>query len=274
MDSRAIRQAWRELLPATISVSVGPLLEDAPPLTAIERASAGMMDAERMREFKNGRLYAKRALAMLGVYGVELPIAPDRAPLWPAGLVGSLTHVSQPACGHVAAAVARAHTVRAIGIDAEREGSLHPHAWEHVLTERELERIRTLPPHMRAAEAQIIWCAKEAVAKAARRPTEPTEVEIECDPAGGGFMAIWKVTGGGNSASSTEIWRGRTARSQGFILAAVVLPQSRSHPAYQRYRLTNSDHHLGDTTPWTRAASDSPTACLHSGYPPTGTEHQ
>ncbi len=174
-----VLQAWRELLPASVFISAGPLLEDAAPLTALERASAGIVDAERMRELKNGRLYARRALAMLGVHDVELPIAPDRAPLWPVGLVGSLTHVREPAPGHIAAAVARTDAVRAIGIDVEREGDLDPHTWELALTARELERILTLPPHTRVTEAQIVWCAKEAVAKAARRVIELTEVEIE-----------------------------------------------------------------------------------------------
>lgn len=170
-------------------------------------------------------------------------------------------------------AVARTNTIRAIRIDIEREDNLHLHTWEHVLTARELERILALPLYMRAADAQIVWCAKEAVAKAAGRPIEPTEVEIECDPTGGSYTAVWTATVG-DSARSAEIWRRRRTRSQGFVLAAVALPQKPEHPAHRRYRLTNSDHHLGDTTPWTRAASDSPTACLHSGYPPAGTERQ
>ena len=266
MDARAVLPAWRELLPASVCVCAGPLLEDPTPLTAPERASAGIVDAERMREPVNGRLYAKRALAMLGVCGVELPIAPDRAPLWPMGLVGSLTHVRNPPRGHIAAAVARTHTVRAIGIDVEREGDLHVHTWEHVLTLRELERILTLPLHARATEVQILWCAKEAVAKAARRAIEPPEVEIERDPTGGGFTAIWQTTIE-DAASNAKIWRGRTTRSQGFVLAAVVLPRIPECPAYPRYRSTNSNHHPGDTTPWTREAYDNLIACGHSDCP-------
>ena len=250
-DFRAVLQAWRELLPPDVCIGAGPLLKEAAPLTPRECTSVGIVDDVRRLELENGRLYAKRALAMLGVYGVDLPIAPDRGPLWPVGLVGSLTHVREPAPGHVAAAVARMHSVRAIGIDAEREGTLRPHTWEHILTVHELERVLALPPHMRAAEAQIVWCAKEAVAKAARRQMEPTEVEIECDPTGGGYTAIWKATFD-EPARSVEMWRGRTIRSEGFVLAAVVLPQKPRYPAQLRYKSTNSNPHLGDMTPWDR----------------------
>ncbi len=253
-DFRAILQAWRELLPADVCVGAGPLLKDAVPLTPRESASVGIVDDERMRELENGRLYAKRALAMLGVYGVELPIAPDRGPLWPAGLVGSLTHVREPAPGHVAAAVARTNTIRAIGIDIEREGNLHPHTWEHVLTARELEHILALPPHIRGNEAQIVWCAKEAVAKAARRSIEPTEVEIQRDPTASGYTAVWKATVR-DSARSAEIWRGRTTRSQGFVLAAVVLPQKPEHPVLLGHRSANSNCHPSDRFSWTEDAS-------------------
>ncbi len=73
-DFRPILQAWRELLPADVCVAAGPLL-DATPLTLCECASVGVVNDDRMREFKNGRLNAKNALAMLGVYDVERPIA-------------------------------------------------------------------------------------------------------------------------------------------------------------------------------------------------------
>ena len=122
--------------------------------------------------------------------------------------------------GHVAAAVARTENVCALGIDIECEAGLHPRLWDYVLTRRERERIFTLPPHMRTIEAQAIWCAKEAVSKAAQRPIEPTEVDIGRHPSGDGFVASWRpkrpVMG------PAEFWHGRTTRSQGYILAAVA----------------------------------------------------
>lgn len=224
MDSRAILRAWRGLVPADVFISAGPILKDAPPLTEHERASAGTVAEERLRELESGRVYAKGALAMIGITGVELSIAADRSPMWPTGVVGSLTHASGPDGGHFAAAVARTNAVSAVGIDVEREGGLRPNMWTYVMTARELKRILSLPMPARAAEAQAVWCAKEAIGKALLRPLEPTEVEVELDPNGDGFTVnCWTVIGA--TGHPEQVWHGKTVRSQGFILAAVVLPQ-------------------------------------------------
>ena len=210
----------RTMLPATVCISAGPFLEDAMPLTISERVSVGSIEEERMRELQNGRAYAKRALAMLGIQNVELPMASDRSPVWPAGVVGSITHVTGRGNGHFAAAVARTQDVCAVGIDIEPENGIHPHLWNYFLTESELKRIIALPSHMRTTEAQVTWCAKEAITKAARRQIEPTEVDIERNTSDGGFSAIWRPNG--PEKRPAEIWRGRTARSQGSIFAVVV----------------------------------------------------
>jgi 4'-phosphopantetheinyl transferase EntD len=220
MDSQTILQAWHQMLPASVFVSAGPLLEYAVPLTARERASAGCVGERRMRELESGRAYAKRALAMLGIDDVDLPVGLDRSPQWPSGIVGSLTHVRGCVDGHFAAAVARKRDARAVGIDVERENGLHPRLWNLFLTAHELERIIARPVPVRPILAQIAWCAKEAVMKAARRPVEPTEIDIEPDPSGNEFTASWRKPG--SDRRSAEVWRGRTARSQGLILAAVI----------------------------------------------------
>lgn len=70
----------------------------------------------RRREYTAGRVCARRALSRLGVHGRPLTTAPSRAPVWPDGTTGSITHTA----GYCAAAAARRPQVRAIGIDAER----------------------------------------------------------------------------------------------------------------------------------------------------------
>ena len=107
MDSEKLCDTLREMLPAGVCVAAGPPI--AMSLTAREQASLGPADAKRVREFESGRAYAKRALAMLGMHNVDLPIGPNRAPLWPSGVVGSITHVIDSRYGtYAAAAVARA----------------------------------------------------------------------------------------------------------------------------------------------------------------------
>jgi len=220
--SENLAAAWRDLLPKNVLVCAGPILEEAPALTDRERASAGPLDEERLRELKSGRFYAKRALAKLELNNVHIPIGSDRSPMWPRGVVGSLTHVRWRDGGHVAAAVGRASEFWGSGIDIEKEEGLHPSLWGHVLTTREFERVRTLPPPIRGVEVQLVWCAKEAFIKAIRRSIDPTEVEVERDAKSYGYPATWWARTVG-SRPSTLSWTGRSIRSLGFVLAAVAL---------------------------------------------------
>ena len=169
MNSQVSCLAWRQLLPEGVAVSAGPHLENPMPLTDAERLSAGDIGMERRRELENGRTYAKQALALLDFRDVEIPVAADRSPVWPEGIVGSITHVTGGARGHFAAAVARIRDVNAIGIDIEREIGIHPRLWGYFLTQDEFKRILAFPAHVRPVEAQVVWCAKEAVIKAAGR---------------------------------------------------------------------------------------------------------
>ena len=70
---------------------------------------------KRRQDFMNGRAAAANCLAQLEHARVAIPIATDRAPVWPAGLVGALTHSG----GQALAAVGRAGEWSAIGLDLE-----------------------------------------------------------------------------------------------------------------------------------------------------------
>jgi enterobactin synthetase component D len=70
----------------------------------------------RQREFLAGRWCAKQALQCLGAGSTHVAMAGDRAPIWPDGVVGSITHTGDFA----AAAVAWAADITALGIDSEQ----------------------------------------------------------------------------------------------------------------------------------------------------------
>jgi len=53
--SETLAAAWRDLLPKNVLVCAGPILEEHPALTNRERASAGPVGEERLRELKSGR---------------------------------------------------------------------------------------------------------------------------------------------------------------------------------------------------------------------------
>ena len=98
-------------------------LADPAPQPAEEAHLASRRHAPgRAAEFRAGRACARRAMRALGL--PDAPLLPDetRAPVWPAGVVGSITHCA----GYCAAAAAKARDLAALGIDAEAHGSF-PH---------------------------------------------------------------------------------------------------------------------------------------------------
>ncbi len=215
------RDAWQELLPPNILVCAGPFLADATPLTDRERRSAGAVDSERMRELESGRIYAKRALSLLGINNVELPVGPDRAPVWPRGILGSLTHVRDVRGGHCAAAVGRSTDFRAIGIDVEYDSGLAPEIWPKILTSLELQELLELPVVARASEVVSRWCVKEAAAKAAKLPFEPLEIGTERKGSDNERVMKWVLKLPSKYGVIGEC-PGHTTRSRPFIFAAVV----------------------------------------------------
>ncbi|MGB5546088.1 MAG: hypothetical protein WBM74_05910, partial [Polyangiales bacterium] len=75
----------------------------------------------RVEQFTAGRVCSRIALGRLGVAATTpIPRGEDRAPIWPAGFIGSISHTDS----WCAAAVARSESVRSIGIDLESSAPL------------------------------------------------------------------------------------------------------------------------------------------------------
>src|SRR5690349_17676802 len=74
-------------------------------LDAGEAALVARGADKRRREFAGGRACARRALAALDAPSAALLVAAERAPAWPAGWVGSITHAAGY-CGAVACSTA------------------------------------------------------------------------------------------------------------------------------------------------------------------------
>ena len=75
--------------------------------------SGGPATVARLREFAAGRCALDRAMSALGLPTRHIPAAPDRGPLWPAGLVGAITHSGK----HALAVVTTRRTHAGVGID-------------------------------------------------------------------------------------------------------------------------------------------------------------
>lgn len=137
-----------------------PELESLP-LHPAEAALARRMGAPRRREFALGRACARRALAELGIHDQPLLRGEDRAPRWPVGIVGSLTHTE----GFCAAAVARRDGLQGLGLDAECE-RLSLRAAQRVLAPAERAQLGRLPSPPACGFETLAFSAKESVFKA------------------------------------------------------------------------------------------------------------
>jgi 4'-phosphopantetheinyl transferase EntD len=116
---------------------------------------------KRIREFAAGRQCARRALAELGRVDVPLPVAPDRQPVWPPGVVGSITHTT----GLCAAVVAESGRLAALGVDTELSGAVKPELWPTICVAAETAWLSALAPGERAAAVTLLFSAKEAFYK-------------------------------------------------------------------------------------------------------------
>lgn len=120
--------------------------------------------AKRQAEFLAGRLCARAALTHLGIPDWVAAIGADRAPSWPAGVCGAITHGQ----GRAAAVVARQTDYRGLGLDleallpVERAERLH----REILTPAECERLAQYPADALSLIATLTFSLKESLFKA------------------------------------------------------------------------------------------------------------
>ena len=164
------------------------------PLFAEEETALGFAVAPRRQEFATARNCARRALARLGLPRGPLLPGLDREPLWPSGVVGSITHCN----GYRAAAVARREDFLSIGIDAEPHGELPKDVLASVALPEEQAWLKT-----RSGEGvcwdRVLFSAKESVYKAwfplAGRWLGFEDALIHINPQNGTFHARLLVPG-------------------------------------------------------------------------------
>ncbi|WP_113910740.1 4'-phosphopantetheinyl transferase family protein [Roseovarius dicentrarchi] len=183
--------ALRGLFPPQVAVALTQPGAPQPPLFAAETAAMARAVPTRRAEFAAGRAAARAAMAQLGAPAAALPMGPDRAPVWPAGITGSLSHI--PAL--CIAAVAQTRQFRAIGTDLEEAGDLDPDLIPQVCTLAERAWLACQPAAQRGQLAKLIFSAKECAYKC-QYPLTGTlfdfdTLEITPDPDTGQFEATF-----------------------------------------------------------------------------------
>ncbi|MFD0364362.1 4'-phosphopantetheinyl transferase Npt [Nocardia sp. GCM10030253] len=151
-----------KILPAGVaSAELLAYPEELKPHPAEEHLIAKSVE-KRRRDFIGARHCARLALAELGEPPVAIGKGERGAPVWPRGIVGSLTHTD----GYQAAALAHKLRFRSVGIDAEPHGPLPEGVLDSVSLPAEREWLNSASPIAALHLDRLLFCAKEATYKA------------------------------------------------------------------------------------------------------------
>ena len=182
---------------------------------------------KRRLEFISARGCARKALEGIGYQPGPIGSGERGEPIWPAGVVGSITHCA----GYRACAVAKSSEIVTIGIDAEPHAALPDKLLPRIARPEELPALRRLD----AERPQVHWdrllfSAKEAVYKAwfplAERWLGFEDAIVEFDPDSCSFRAKLLVPGPAVDGSTLGGFSGRWVVDGGIVATAIAMSGS------------------------------------------------
>jgi 4'-phosphopantetheinyl transferase EntD len=192
-------------------------------LFAEEQALLANAVEKRRREFTTARACAREALGRLGLPAVAIPAGARGEPLWPAGVVGSITHCD----GYRAAALARGGKIATIGIDAEPHAGLPDGLLIDIARAEELPALHQLQRELPEVHwDRLLFSAKESVYKAwfplAERWLGFEDISIEIDARAGMFAARILVPVPATGDGLPRGFSGRWTVGEGLMLTAIA----------------------------------------------------
>lgn len=193
-------------------------------LFPIERSSLGQALEKRRREFVTARACARDALALLGLPPAAIATGERGEPLWPSGIVGSITHCA----GYRACALARVGEAVGLGIDAEPNAPLPTGVLEVVARDEEYPMVAELACGQPAIHwDRLLFCCKEAIYKAWFPLTchglNFADATVEMDPERNTFQAQLQVSPDRVPQDVTMPLTGRWLNCDGLLLTAIAL---------------------------------------------------
>lgn len=221
----ALLDALSDVDPSMLAIAERFGRGDETSLLQAERDAVAHASAGRRAEYAAVRSCARAAMEHIGATPASILNRDDRSPVWPPGLVGSLTHTT----GYCAAAVAHSDAVASVGIDAEPDEALKPQLADRILTARELDHVSTLPadgPHW----SRLVFAVKEAMYKVWHplmgRWLGFVDVNVTIDPSGGFDVELLDQVLHANGADVQSV-SGRWLQRGDFLLATAVVPRRR-----------------------------------------------
>jgi 4'-phosphopantetheinyl transferase EntD len=121
-----------------------------------ERKAIQSSAIKRQQEYATARILARAAMRSMGFPESEILNRPDRSPIWPDGLVGSLSHCDS----YAMVVLGSCDKVLSAGCDIEPDLPLPCEVVEHILLPEEIDGLD------RPSDSRLIFSAKEAFYKA------------------------------------------------------------------------------------------------------------
>jgi 4'-phosphopantetheinyl transferase EntD len=212
--SAALLSALERLAGPDLAVAV-ELVGDSTGLMGEEADAVRKAIPKRQAEFAAGRRAARAALHTLGIAPQQIPVGPGRAPLWPHGLTGSLSHDAEFAI----AVAARTAVTGGLGLDLAEDAPF-PDALRG-----------TVLPHPEEAPAdaltaRAIFSAKETFFKALYPSVGEhfyfDAARVQADLGSGRFTV--ELTRALGPCAKNDRFEGRIARAEGRIVTFLRLP--------------------------------------------------
>jgi 4'-phosphopantetheinyl transferase EntD len=190
-----------------------------------EEEAVGNAVAKRRSEFVTARACARAALSELGFPSQPIPAGPRGEPLWPPGIVGSITHCT----GYRACAVAPASDLLTIGVDAEPDEPLP----DGLIGDIALPEERRWIEAAAASDPGVSWdrllfSVKESIYKAWFPLTRSwlgfEDASVAIDRMRGSFSASLLVPGPTLDGRKLDGFSGRWIAAEGLLLSAIAVP--------------------------------------------------
>ncbi len=211
------------------AVACAEAFDDVPDAVLYPQEEAVISRAveKRRREFRTVRHCARQALRKLGLPPVAVLPGEHREPLWPTGIVGSMTHCA----GYRAAAVARSRDVLTVGIDAEPHQPLPPGVLTAIaMADEQIQLAKLTAAYDAAHWDRLLFCAKEAVYKAWFPLMQCWlgfhDAAVTIDPVEGTFSARLLVRGPTVAGQALTEFDGRWLMHGSLVLTAIAIPTS------------------------------------------------
>ncbi|MFD8948892.1 4'-phosphopantetheinyl transferase [Streptomyces xanthophaeus] len=206
-------------------------LDPATLLFPEEAAALARAVPSRQREYATVRTCARRAMGALGMPPAPLVTGARGAPVWPEGVVGSMTHCR----GYRAAAVARTADAVTIGIDAEPATPTTEGFLASVSLPGERESVRELTDRRPEVPwSRILFSAKESVFKAwyplTGRTLDFDQAHVDIDADASTFTAALRTPGPVVAGRTLSGFEGRWLCRGGLVVTAIVLTPDHHRP--------------------------------------------